>query len=204
MPLLLQNLLLSRCPHCKVDNPNLRLLDRIDTSDFAQQSQRTWGFYGCNRCGGVVTAAANSYGAAVQEMYPSSLSIEDCIPTKARAFLEQAINSYHAPSGAIMLSASAVDAMLKSKDYKDGNLYKRIEKAAKDHLITDGMAQWAHQIRLDANDERHADDAADMPTTEDAKRSVEFALALAEFLFVLPEKVTRGLKASSPEPPTAQ
>ena len=56
-----------------------------------------------------------------------------------------------------MLSASSIDAMLKSKGYKKGNLYKRIEKAAEDHLITSEMAKWAHQVRLGANDERHAD-----------------------------------------------
>jgi hypothetical protein len=175
---------------------------QLDTTDFAGQNFRTWIVYVCNRCGGVITAAAFRQGFEIREMYPSAVSVDECIPAKAKVFLEQAINSYHAPSGAIMLSASAVDAMLKSKDYKEGGLYKRIEKASKDHLITEGMAQWAHQIRLDANDERHADDAADLPTTEDAKRSVEFALALAEFLFVLPEKVTRGLNASSPQPPT--
>jgi hypothetical protein len=121
------------------------------------------------------------------------LSVSESIPSKAKAFLEQAVNSYHAPSGAIMLAASAVDAMLKSKGYTQGNLYPRIKKAAEEHLITQGMEQWAHQIRLEANDERHADENAPLPTAEDAKRTVEFALALAEFLFVLPDRVTRGL-----------
>ena len=51
-----------------------------------------------------------------------------------------------------MLAASAVDSMLKEKGYKDGSLYKRIEQAAGDHLITAEMASWAHEVRLDAND----------------------------------------------------
>jgi hypothetical protein len=55
-----------------------------------------------------------------------------------------------------MLAASAVDAMLKHKNYTVGSLKDRIDKAAKDHLITSEMAAWAHEIRLDANDERHA------------------------------------------------
>ena len=92
-----------------------------------------------------------------------------------------------------MLAASAVDAMLKAKNLKDGNLYSRIDKAAKDHLITSDMALWAHDVRLDANDERHSDENATMPNTLDAKRSVDFALALAEFMFVLPAKVQSGI-----------
>ena len=91
-----------------------------------------------------------------------------------------------------MLAASAVDAMLKAKGYTKGNLYPRINQAKTDHLITEEMATWAHEIRLDANDQRHADQAATLPTPEDARKCNEFALALAEFLFVLPARVTRG------------
>lgn len=51
-----------------------------------------------------------------------------------------------------MLAASAVDALLKLKGYTAGSLYARIEKAAEDHVITQDMAKWAHEVRLDAND----------------------------------------------------
>jgi hypothetical protein len=98
-----------------------------------------------------------------------------------------------------MLAASSVDAMLKEKGYVEGSLYSRIEKAAKDHLITDGMAEWAHQVRLDANDERHADQGASLPTGEDARRSIAFTEALAQFLFTLPAMVDQGLRDSRPE-----
>jgi hypothetical protein len=136
----------------------------------------------------------------VYDHFPKSEQVEDELPEKVKAFLTQAIESLHAPSGAIMLAASAVDAMLKEKGYKEGKLYPRINKAKEDHLITDDMAKWAHQVRLDANDERHADEDATLPTTEDAKRSVEFARALGTFLFVLPARVTRGIEASMPKP----
>jgi len=95
-----------------------------------------------------------------------------------------------------MLSASAVDAMLKIKGYTEGSLYLRIEKAVEDHLITNEMATWAHEVRLDANDQRHADQAATLPTQQDATRVIEFASALAEFLFVLPSRIQRGLQAN--------
>ena len=97
-----------------------------------------------------------------------------------------------------MLAASAVDAMLKQRGYVEGTLYKRIEKAAGDHVLTSEMAPWAHAVRLDANDQRHADEAAVLPTPEDAKRVLEFALALGEYLFVLPARIARGIKAGTP------
>ena len=93
-----------------------------------------------------------------------------------------------------MLAASAVDASLKLKGYANGSLYARIEKAVEDHLITKDMAQWAHAVRLDANDQRHADQAATLPTPDDARRVIDFAAALADILFVLPSRVQRGLQ----------
>ena len=57
------------------------------------------------------------------------------------------------------------------------------------------MANWAHEVRLDANDQRHADDAAELPNENDAKKVIDFAIAIAEYLFVLPAKVERGLSS---------
>ena len=87
--------------------------------------------------------------------------------------------------------------MLKAKDYKTGTLYARIDKARDNGLITHEMALWAHEVRLDANDQRHADETADLPDTAQAKRALEFANALAQFLFVLPAKVARGRKGDA-------
>ena len=79
------------------------------------------------------------------------------------------------------------------RGYADGNLHSRIEKAAKEHLITSDMARWAHEVRLDANDQRHADQTAALPTAQDAARAIDFASALAEILFALPGRVRRGI-----------
>jgi hypothetical protein len=59
------------------------------------------------------------------------------------------------------------------------------------------MALWAHEVRLDANDERHADENADLPTEVDAKRCIDFTKALAEFLFILPDRIAKGRAAKS-------
>lgn len=132
----------------------------------------------------------------VSEVYPAPVQVDEALPPTAKEYLTQAINSLHAPAGSVMLCASAVDAMLKAKTYTTGSLYNRINKAATDHLITDGMKEWAHEVRLDANDQRHADEAATLPTTADAQRSIEFAQALGQFLFVLPAQVAKGRAAA--------
>jgi hypothetical protein len=187
---------LDRCPHCQVDKPSLLTQWSTRTEAHSGGHERTWNVYKCARCGGLITAGSRHSDLTVSEMYPYSQSVNDAVPEKAKDYLKQSISSIHAPAGAVMLAASAVDSMLKEKGYKNGSLYSRVDQALKDHLITGDMAKWAHEVRLDANDQRHADDNASMPTTNDATKVIAFAKALAEFIFVLPSRVTRGLKES--------
>ncbi|ERV12373.1 hypothetical protein Q072_03775 [Pseudomonas aeruginosa BL18] len=193
------NLRLDRCPHCQIAKPNLAGRTVFDTHDANGRNHRNWKVYICASCGGVVTTVAHFDNRDqilfdIAAYWPSTKTVEDTIPERARTFLTQAIASVHAPAGAVMLTASSVDAMLKEKGLKDGSLYKRIDQAATEHLITTEMAQWAHQVRLGANEQRHADEDAVLPNEADADRAIEFALALAQFLFVLPARVSAGLK----------
>ncbi len=194
MPTLSDNLILDRCPHCSVANPNLRKQYHMETNNHAGTMRRVWAVYVCGTCGGVVTAWSVQFNQEAIEHFPISASVDEDIPERPKTFLKQAQESLHAPSGAVLLAASAVDAMLKLRGYTKGSLYARIEKAAEDHVLTSEMASWAHAVRLDANDQRHADQAATLPTGEDAKRVLEFASALGEYLFVLPKRIERGIK----------
>jgi hypothetical protein len=193
------NLELERCPHCNVDRPFISVVgsQQFETRDHLKLNLRYWKTYFCHRCGGVILVGTDNVNSQVDEMYPESAQeLDDSVPPKAREYFKQAQNSLHAPAGAVILAASAVDAMLKATGYKDGTLNARIKKAAQDHLITDDMAQWAHQVRLDANDQRHSDDDAPLPDERDARRSLEFAKALAQFLFVFPAMVKKGIQES--------
>ncbi len=194
MTCLIQQLDIEKCPHCLVDKPNLQTIANFDTSSFDGTNQRHWRIYICARCGGVVSAFARQDGDPIRTVYPPIADVDESIPDRARNFLTQALNSLHTPAGSVMLSASAVDAMLKFKGYKEGNLYSRIDKAKDDHLITAEMAQWAHEVRLDANEQRHDDETIPLPTNDDARKCVDFTLALGQFLYVLPARVERGLE----------
>lgn len=186
---------LERCPHCNVAHPNLTLSTYFETTHGNGGLRRNWAFYNCASCGGVITTVArvqDGHPLDIHNMWPSSQTVDENLPERAKAYLEQALNSLQAPAGAVILAASAVDAMLKEKGLKDGSLYKRIDTAAEQHLITQEMAAWAHEVRLDANDQRHVDDEAPLPSLDDAQRAIDFVLALAQFLFVLPSRVQRG------------
>ena len=198
---------LQRCPHCSIAQPHIPRVHYFETTNHAGAIPRAWSVYVCKSCGGAVTAFSiiHGYGTGTKSLspviglFPDSGLVDDAIPKRARTYLQQAKESLHAPPGAIMLANSAVDAMLKVRGLKEGSLYSRIDQAAKDHLITEDMATWAHDIRLDANDQRHADEDAELPEETDAQRVIDFASALGEILFVLPARVQRGLKPPAGE-----
>ena len=137
----------------------------------------------------MVTAYSVQEGGPVVEFFPEPVGVDEELPSPAREYLIQARDALAASAGAVMLAASAVDAMLKEKGYTEGNLHPRINKAAEYHLITEEMALWAHEVRLDANDQGQADISNPLPNQKDAERSIDFVQALGQILFVLPERV---------------
>lgn len=134
---------------------------------------------------------------ACSGFFPELRSVSELIPDRCRKRLIEAAETVHAPGASIMSSASGIDWMLKDKGYDtNDSLFKRIEQAAVAGLLTDDMKEWAHVVRLEANAERHADAGFADPTTEDAQRTLDFALALAEILYVLPERAKQGRQAA--------
>lgn len=185
-----QNLSLQRCPHCRTLYPNLEGVWAYTTKNHEGEQQRYWRAYVCRNCGGMVLAWSWMVNKELVGVYPERRLVDDAVPVRPREYLSQAMDSPPAP--AVMAAASAVDAMLKEKGLTEGSLYSRIDAAAEAHLITNEMKAWAHEVRLDANDQRHADLQAPLPDADDARRVIDFADALAMFLFVLPNRVNRG------------
>lgn len=185
---------LERCPHCGVHSPDLVSIHRVDRKDNTTHRVKCWNVYACSRCGALVCVYAfDQANQPPVDHFPKAAQVDDGIPGNARELLKQAIDALPAPAASVMASASSVDWMLKEKGYPDGSLYQRIDKAKDDGVITADMAQWAHDVRLDANDQRHADPSASLPSTADAQRCIDFVQALGQLLFVLPARVKRGL-----------
>jgi hypothetical protein len=114
------------------------------------------------------------------------------IPETAKKYLNQAQDTLSSPDASVVMSASAIDALLKSKGLMEGSLYKRIDRAVNDGLLTKDMSEWAHLVRLNSNQPRHADVESPHLTEKDARLSLDFAKALAEILFALPSKMPKN------------
>ncbi len=192
-------LLIDRCPYCSVRLPNMFRATSFTTT-ISNGAKRSWQIFQCGTCGGAVLLETIPNTSEYTSMLPGqNEQLDESIPPRALEFLRQAIESKFSPSGSIMLCASSVDAMMKNIGYKEGNLYSRIEKAKDDHKITEEMSQWAHKVRLDSNEQRHDDEEIPLPVITDAENCIEFTLALGQFLFVLPARISKGLKTTSSE-----
>lgn len=187
---------IKRCSQCGVATPLLSLIGK--PTRHVQRGYDTYWYFTteCSRCRhhilfyGLNSGDENS-DIDVVSHFPPLKTADESLPPKALKFLQQAFESKHAPDGALMLSASAIDAMLKEKGYNNDTLYKRIKAATESGLLTKDMSDWAHEIRLSANEPRHADDDFDGATPKDAEQILEFAVALGEYLFILPERVKK-------------
>lgn len=222
---------LDRCPHCGSANAQFAWPVRNSPGGASHtigpwveksgmdRMMHAWAVYQCAGCAGCILARGPSYGdhmagqlhqllsatdADIAEIFPPLMTVDDDLPERARTYLAQAFSSLHAPDGAVMLAASAIDAMLKEVGLKDGSLYGRIEQARDSGKITADMATWAHQVRLDANDPRHADEATPHHDSASARRAVDFARAMGEYLFALPKRVTRGIAAAAQSAPASK
>lgn len=190
----------SRCPHCGIANPQLPRQwgsDGIIPPGNGTAGSR-WCVHACTTCGGLILAKGlpgdTHTNAVIVAIIPDIKSAAAELPDVAKNFLQQAYETLHAPDAAAVMAGSAVDAMLKSRGYKDGNLYSRIDQAVADHVLTEAMGRWAHEVRLGANRPRHADAESPHLSPDEARQSVEFAEALGMFMFVLTSRIEKGIE----------
>jgi hypothetical protein len=196
------------CPYCSTKNPSLccqwKSENPISGALTPSSVQgKFWAVYSCNSCGNCVLAFGEPVPAGNQnphlhrkivDLLPRPRTAADELPSSVRRYLQQAFDCLHAPDAAGLLCASAVDAMLKEKGYRDGTLYVRIDKAVEDRLLTKDMGEWAHKVRLESNSVRHAKLSGPHLTQDDAESVIEFTEALGDFLFVFTDRVRRGIE----------
>ncbi|TPJ77173.1 DUF4145 domain-containing protein [Mesorhizobium sp. B2-6-2] len=206
MPLVFDRQLrdVDRCPQCNVAKPSLSLVWACDPIPTETKSiHQRWGIFQCSNCQRMIMAEgiplplnggnARKEHNFVKRLYPDVKAVDKSLPEDAQRYLKQAIDTLFAPDASTVMAASAVDAMLRAKGFRDGSLYGRIDKAVQEHVLTEGMGRWAHKVRLGANAVRHADDATLPPTADEAAQVVQFASALGDFLFVFTARVEQGV-----------
>lgn len=200
-----------RCPHCGIARPLLTSIWNETLTFTGDRAGRRYAIFQCSSCFRGILAEGHMYfigelglptdtkaSLKIEKLYPAHPVVDEAIPEDARRYLKQAMDTLHAPDASAVMSASAVDAMLKAKGYAEGSLYTRIGQAVDAHILTEAMGDWAHAVRLEANAVRHADANVKQLTADDSKQILEFAKALGDFLFVFSARVNAGLKRAKP------
>jgi hypothetical protein len=194
---------IARCPYCGTGRPQVAM-----RQDFGylggRLGHRRWAVFIITCCGGLLLAQGteahpDNAQAPIEALYPSARRAAAEIPETARRFLQEAMETLHAPNAAAVMAGGAVDAMLKHLGLTEGSVYSRINQAVSDHILTPAMGKWAHKVRLDANRPRHADTEDPFVSVPEAQQSVDFAEALGHYLFVLPSRIERGIEAATKE-----
>lgn len=185
----------ANCPHCGVSAPVLvRVWQSKEMTPRADGRRPShWACFMCTSCGSLVVAQGQpgngNANPLVFAVYPELWEPDEAIPERASRYLKQAQKTMSSPDASVVMSASAVDSMLKDNGLSDGSLFKRINVAVEQGILTSGMAKWAHQVRIDSNNPRHADEQSPHMSVGDAKRALDFAKAISEILYVLPARM---------------
>ena len=169
---------LSNCPHCGTAHPTLKSAWHSQQPTYRADSlsPSIWAAYGCTSCGSIVTAkgkpGATESNPFIVAIFPAPWEADATIPARVAKYLKQAKGTLSSADASVLMSAAAIDAMLKDKNVNSGSLNQRIDEAVRVGLITNGMAEWAHRVRLDGNDSRHADAASPDLSWDDAQRAM--------------------------------
>lgn len=203
------------CPHCKTEKIGFAYRHFVLLRPGNNNDTRT--FLQCEGCGeGVIigftgnsqTVAQWGNGqiptpGAINIIYPriEAAKAPADVPDQVRNAFLSGLDNLSRPSGAnaaaIMFRRSIEIAVkiVDPKAPKGTNLKDRIDRLA-DDVATPAMKDWAHKIRLDANDATHEIEDYSL---EDAKQLHEFAEMFLTYAFTLPATLKRA-NPTDPKP----
>lgn len=213
------------CPHCLKENVAMTfrgyhqrsINDGTIPSEFLSFDT----FFTCNNCDGPVVV--NYHCSAKRRIAPDTaigdlrhrhqeISIKSIwpllikksapkyIPQNVERFLQQGFVNFKAQNydaaGAMARKALEAALVAHSPNLADGSLYQRINKLKENGVLTESLADWAHNVRLLGNDAVHDLEPAD---PVDVNQALQLAEYLLIYLFTLPTEIR--LAKESAEPP---
>ena len=200
------------CPHCRTEKVGFAPRNAVQVTPGGQ----TLLFLQCEGCGQAIVAVVNNIRAAVEawigghgntpgqivRIYPEMIALKAPadVPSTVRAAFLSGLDNLDRAGGAnaaAIMFRRAVEIAIKAVNPdapKGQNLDKRIEGLPPD-IATPAMKEWAHQVRLDANEATHEPEEF---SEDDAKKLRIFAEMFLTYAFTLPAMLARAK-----EPPKA-
>jgi Domain of unknown function (DUF4145) len=92
---------------------------------------------------------------------------------------------------ASVMARSALQVTLRHQQAVGSNLRAEIDGLAAKGLLPPIMKEWAHELRLLANESAHPSAMAESPSKKDVTDVVEFLEYLLQYLYSLPNRITQ-------------
>jgi uncharacterized protein DUF4145 len=185
------HLSLDVCPQCQITSPLLVRVWQSFEQPLQDKVKSSYALYLCTRCQELVLTVSDDRYEEITLIWPKPITLPQEIPSRAKKALDEAIKTKGiAPSLSILSCSRSLEFMLRDKGAEGAKLFHLIKDAAQKHILVGGMKEWADEVRWFANDERHPDEGD--ATAEEAQLCIDFALAVAQNLFVLPARIVKG------------
>jgi hypothetical protein len=187
------------CPYCSAENTTFLFQAGYHTKE------AYWMFFQCPRCLSGVAAKGfpgkfdfsersngdvHSFFDSIDH-FPKRLPVEapDGLTLGIKRLYLQAAECLRRDNldGASMLLRKTLEVALREKfGAMPGNLSQRIRQLRERHLLTDELAAWANEIRIDGNEAAHD---AEEPDRENARQMKEFLHVFLLHTFTLPAMI---------------
>jgi len=123
------------------------------------------------------------------------------LPEGMKRFWVQAHDSLRAENwdAANVMARSALQFVVRERGAKEAKLRDQIDDLAAQGILHPLMREWAHEVRLLANESAHPDAPTPLePVPQDAKDIVNFLDFLLLYLYDLPQQIAAYRKRKSP------
>lgn len=185
------NFLSLDCPHCGTKSVGFTVQKEhlVKNNAWTSYTMRhhtiSEKYSSCNICnfGVIVTFVDKLVRSVVPE---TNLTTPLHLPDNVKRFFEQGTGNMGANwDAAGSMFRKALDVSLKEKFPQiHGSLFERIKNAASQNLLTQDLADWADQIRLEGNAAVHEDEPF---SKQQAKDIASFTDLVLRYMFTLPQ-----------------
>jgi len=191
------------CPFCG-EKGNFSLSNHAQKKKPNSSKCLNFDLYMCHNCSGYVQVlwSAGEFASGMHGLYnfkvqpwPVSGKPEpsENWPDGVNRFWVQAHNSLTNENwdAANLMARSALQFIVREKGAKKGRLNEQIEDLGSKGVLHPMMKEWAHEVRLLANESAHPEVAeAPTVTSNDAKDIVNFLDLLLLYLYDLPKQIS--------------
>lgn len=190
------------CPFCG-EKGNFALAHHAEKKKPNSSKRLNFDLYQCHNCIGFVQVLWSANGhSSMHALYSYKVQPWPLAgkrepspnwPEGMTRFWVQAHNSLSNENwdAANLMAQSALQFVVREQGAKKGNLKEQIDDLGKKGTLHPMMQDWAHEVRLLANESAHPDAVAPLPVTpEDARDILNFLDLLMFHLYDLPEQIS--------------